>query len=62
MITARQAYVLGVEAAVDRFGLDCDPYQGDIPALSHAWRNGWSDWNNGRCDERGNPYPKEDRE
>lgn len=55
-ITPRQAYVLGVEAAVERFGQDCNPYT-DIPTLSHAWLNGWRHWWDGVCDERGNPYP-----
>lgn len=52
MITDQEAYVLGVEAAVERFGQDCDPYA-DIKHLSHAWNNGWRDWWNGTCNEKG---------
>ena len=55
-ITAAQAYRLGVDAAVNRFGRDCNPYT-EWYSLSAAWLQGFQDWYDGYCDERGKRYP-----
>jgi len=52
-VKAIVAYELGVEAAVNGFGIDCNPYT-EWYSLSVAWLNGHADWYSGACDEHGN--------
>lgn len=51
-VTALTAYNLGVEAAVNRYGVDCNPYK-EWYSLSIAWLQGHADWYSGACNERG---------